>query len=430
MTSTATHTGIRRYALAGLGLLAVVFGGMGGWAALARIDGAVIAPGVVHVESRRQTVQHLEGGIVRQVLVQDGERVAAGQVLVRLDDVKARSELGILRSRMWSLRTKRARLLAERDKRDRIDWGAAASADDPDVRAMMASQRESFEARQDSLDGEIELLLQRIGQLRAEADGLRAQRASKAQQIALLEEELVGLEELYSKGYAPKNRILALRREAERLTGERAQHASQIARSEKDVAETRIEILQLERTFRQEVVAELEKVAAQLYEVAERVIAARDQLRRLEVVAPLAGTVVDLRVHTVGGVVASGDPILDIVPDDDRFEVVARVAPSDIDKLAVGLPAVVRMSAFNMRTTPELTGHVRTVSADRLTDEPGGEPYYEARVSVVDDELAKLEGLHLLPGMPAEVFVRTGERSAMSYLAKPITDTLARTFRD
>lgn len=425
------HTGIKRYAAIGLGALIALFGGLGGWAAVAEIDGAVIAPGVVEVESRRQTVQHLEGGIVSALKVRDGDRVEAGQTLVRLDDVKVRADLDILRGRMFALRAKQVRLRAERDGRARVDWDLLGAAGDRRERSrLIESQRQSFAARRTSLTGEIELLTQRMAQLHADAEGLRAQRRSKARQIALLQEELVGLEKLYAKGYAPKTRILGLQREAERLAGERAQHASQIARAEKDIAETRIEILQRKREFRREVVAELEEVEGKLSELAERVVAARDQQRRLAVRAPKDGTVVNLRLHTVGGVLAAGDPILDLVPDGDRFELVARVAPRDIDKLSVGQPAEVRFSAFNMQTTPRLSGRVQTVSADRLVDQRSGEAHYEVRIRVPPAEIEQLDGVTLIPGMPVEVFINTGARTALSYLAKPFTDTLARTFRE
>ncbi len=420
------------YILAGLLVVAVMFGGLGTWAALAPLKSAVIAPGVVTVFSKRKTLQHLEGGIVSEILVRDGDFVERGQLLLRLEDTRARANLAILEGQLGVFRSREARLVAERDRAEAVVFPPvlAERAGDPKIAGSLRGEAELFAARKAALDGEVEILTQRVQQLRKQISGLEAQRRAKGKQLELIVEEVQGLQVLYDKGYAPKTRILALQRTAEQLAGERGEHIAEIARARTSIGEAELQKIQVAKTFREEVVSELREVQAKVFDLEERAVAAADELKRVELRAPQAGTVVGLDVHTVGGVLSPGQPILDLVPREDELVIEGRVAPQDIDKITPGQSSVVRLSAFDLRTTPELTGAVFTASADSLPDPATGESYYLVGVRITKEELDKLGDLVLLPGMPAEVFIATGERTAMSYLIKPLTDGLERALRD
>lgn len=424
--------GTRPYVLVGCLIVLVMVGALGAWSALAPISGAVIAPGVVTVYSKRKTIQHLEGGIVAEILVRDGDRVDSGQQLIRLADTRVAANLAVLNSRLAVLRASEARLKAERDGRAAIDFPDILFAGRavPNVDEITASETGLFLARRSARAGEIDILNQRIAQLEQQIAGLDAQQQANAGQIALIEDELTGLRSLYEKGYVSKPRILELERRREELKGERGQHIAEIARSQNAIGEARLEIIQVSNDFREEVATQLHEVQADLLDLQERYVAAADELSRLEVRAPQSGIVVGLDVHTVGGVIAPGQPILDIVPEEDELIIEAQVAPRDIDKVAIGLEAVIRLSAFDLRRTPELSGAVFSASADRIMEETSREPYYLVGARIPDSELSKLEQLELVPGMPAEVFIKTGERTALSYFIKPLVDGMARAFKD
>lgn len=433
MTKTPTSAASSgRYILFGLVIVVAMFGGLGTWAAIAELSGAVIAPGVVSVSSKRQTVQHLEGGIISELLVRDHETVEVGQVLVRLDDTRAKATLGIIGGRLDILNAQAARLIAERDGLAELAVPAdlADRIAEPQVTEIVEGQIELFKARQDGLNGETEILTQRIAQLGDQIVGLEAQQAAKERQIEIISEELSGLERLYRQGYAPRTRLLELQRAAERLRGEVGEHIADIAAAGTQIGETRLQIIQLRRDFAEQAVEQLREVRAQVFDLDQRRAAALDELMRLDIRAPKAGAVVGLGVHTIGGVVAPGQALMDIVPEEDELIIEAQVAPQDVDKIAGGLNAMVRLSAFDLRTTPELNGTVVSASADRLMDEMSGLPYYLVDVRISDSELARLDGLTLMPGMPAEVFIDTGKRTALSYLVKPLTDSLAHVFRE
>jgi HlyD family type I secretion membrane fusion protein len=422
----------RSYIRAGLLIVALLFGGLGTWASLAPLHGAVIAPGVVTVISKRKTVQHLDGGIAREILVEDGDAVAQGDLLIRLDDTQTRAALAIAEAQLDVLRAREARLVAERDEADEIVLSEylAGRGDDAQVAEILESQRQLFAARRTSLQGEIEILSQRIGQLGDEVRGLEAQRSSKQRQIELIEEELAGLHELFERGFASRNRMRELEREAAELAGELGEHVADIARARNGIGEAKLRVFQLRKDFRESVVAELHDVRSEIFDASERRVAALDRFRRLEIRSPRAGRVVAKSVHTVGAVIAPGEPILQIVPEDDELVVEAKVQPSDIDRVSVGQPARVRLSAFDLRTTPELEGEVIHVSADRVGDSREGAPHYLIRTRIPPEQLARLGELRLIPGMPAETFIQTGARTVMAYLLKPLRDGLARTFRD
>jgi HlyD family type I secretion membrane fusion protein len=422
---------LRSWVRAGWLIIVVAFGGVGAWSALAPLEGAVIAPGIVTVISHRKTVQHREGGIVEEILVRDGDAVAGHDLLLRLDDADATATLAILDAKLELLRASEARLAAERDGSEiAFPHDLAERAREPRVAEILGSQRELFEARRAAVEGEEEILGRRIGQLEEAIAGLEAQRDSKQRQIALIEEELAGLRKLFEQGYTSRNRMRLLERASAELEGERGEHVAEIARAQNEIGEARLRSIQIRKNFRESVIDDLHEVQAGILDATERRAAAQDRLARLEVRAPQAGQVVGMSVHTVGAVISPGQPILHIVPEDDELVVEAHVAPSDIDRVSVGQEARVRFSAFDMRTTPELHGVVIQVSADLVSDPGGHQSYYLVRTRIPEDGRRRLGELRLVPGMPAETFIQTGSRTLLTYLVKPLADGLARSFKD
>ena len=423
----------RGWILAGLVVVLLAFGGLGAWATLAQLSGAVIAPGFITVQSNRKTVQHLEGGIVTALLVRDGDAVEAGQLLIQLDRTRAQASVAILEGELDLLRSREARLRAERDGGPEIAFPpelVARARKDANVADLVRGQQLLFEARRASLDGESELLAQRVGQYEDEIAGLGQQSLSKDRQIEIVEDELEGLHALYERGFESRRRINELERLAEQLRGELGAHTTATARAENAIAEANLRIVQLRKEFREQVVKELDEVQARIFDVSERRIAAADRMTRLQIRAPMSGIVVGMRAHTVGGVIGPGEPLLDIVPAGDELVIEARMRPEDIDKVRVGQTAVVRLSAFDRRTTPELEGTVIAASADRMVDETTGAAFFLVRSRLSEGELDKLDGLQLVPGMPAETFVQTGSRTVLSYLLKPLSDGVARALRE
>lgn len=426
------RTSDRPERLLGLAVLLFGLGGFALWAATAPIDSAAVAPGVVAVESSRKTVQHLEGGVIGDLLVREGDRVRAGELLLRLDDTEARAQFEIVRVQTLSLQAEEARLLAERDGAADIAFPAdlLASAGDPRVDEAIAGQRRLFQARRRALEGEIAVLDQRIGQIGKQIDGLNALIASKTERIALYEEEIGGLKALFAKGMGDKSRLREWERLTAELRGERAEHQAAIAGAEVQIGEARLQIAQLRRRADSEVAEQLREVQPRLSDQRERLRALQKTLERTRVLAPVDGHVVGMRLHTVGGVVRPGDALLDLIPEGEALIVEAQVRPLDIDRVVPGLQAQIRFNAFNTRTTPLVSGRVLTVSADRLADPVTHLPYYLARIEVTPAGQSALAGLTLLPGMPAEVMIKLGERTFFDYLLRPLTDRVARAFRE
>lgn len=422
----------RPFIVAGLVIVALVFGGLGTWAAVAPLSGAVIAPGVVTVETNRRTVQHLEGGIVAELLVREGEEVARGDRLIRLDDTRVKAQLLLVDGRLDELRARKARLTAERDGATTVPFPAVLTnrRESAQIAELLKGQSEIFAARQAALFGEISVLKQRTEQLRQEIDGIRAQQTAKGRQVEIIREELKDLKGLFAKGLVPRPRILSLEREAERLNGERGEHVADIARAKTSIGEAELQILQLKKTFRERVVTELRELEIEMFDLTERRVVAVDEMRRLDIRAPQTGRVVGLAVHTIGAVVGPGENMMDIVPGEDQLVVEAQVTPEDVDKVSLGLEAVVILSAFERNTTPELNGTVTRISADRLVDPATNLPYYSVRIRIPTVELARIGDLKLRAGMPAECFIQTGARTALSYLMKPFNDAARRVLRD
>ncbi|ADC61202.1 HlyD family type I secretion periplasmic adaptor subunit [Allochromatium vinosum] len=418
--------------LAGLLLLLLALGGFLSWAFLAPINGAAVASGVVAVESARKIVRHLDGGVVSEILVREGDRVEEGEVLVRLDDTEASARLEIARGQYLALRAQEARLIAERDGLTQIPFADELIAAQGDMRIAEAitGEQRVFLARRQSLDGEKEVLDQRRDQLQEQIRGLEALIATKTKRIGLYQEEIDGLLNLFDKGLGDKRTLREYERLSAELEGERAQHRSDIAAARIQIGETEIQIAQLKRKFTSEVVTELRDVETQLADLRERMRALGKTLERTVIRSPAAGAIVGSSVHTIGGVIRPGDHILDVVPEDESLIIEARVQPIDVDRVSPGLEADLRMSAFNTRTTPVVQGRVLTISADRLLDESTRQYYYLARIQVTDDGMAKLKGLTLQAGMPVEAMIKTGERTFIDYLVRPFTDSLAKAFRE
>ena len=423
---------ITRYLVAGFLTVLLLAGGLGGWAAFARISSAVVASGLVVVESNLKRVQHREGGIVGEIRVKNGDRIKAGDLLIRLDETLVRANLEIIIAQLGEFEARQARLVAERDGNDKIEFPESLVNDvkDPDVIKAVAGERTLFAARKITVGGQISQLKERVEQLNQQIEGLKAQRVSKALEIELINKELVGLEELHKKGHVPITRINALKRDGARLAGEEGAFVSQIAVTKGQISENQLKILQVESDFRETVLKELQEVQAKIAELRERRVAAIDQLNRVDIRAPISGFIHELTVHTVGGVIQPAETVLQVVPEGDALVVEARVSPTDIDQLSLGQPAMINFSAFNQRTTPQLHGSLKRISPDLSRDEATGAYYYTVRLKVDDGEMERLEGLVLLPGMPAEVFITTGNRRVISYLVKPLTDQLRRTFRE
>ena len=426
------RTSDRPERIAGFLVLLIAFGGFGLWAALAPIDSGAIAPGVIAVESSRKTIQHLEGGVIKEILVHEGQQVHAGDVLLRLDDTEARAQFDMVRSQLLAERAEEARLIAERDGAPEIAFPSELtdSADDPRVQEVISGQRRVFEARRKALDGEIDLLNQRIDQINEQMAGLEALKASKGKRIALYEEEIGGLKALFAKGMGDKSRLWEYERLAAELEGERADHQASIGSAKVQIGEARLQIQQLKRKFDSEVVEQLRDIQTKIADLRERARVLGKTLDRTRVVAPVDGYVVGMRVHTIGGVIRPGDSLLDIIPHDESLIVEARVRPNDIDRVTPGLEAQIRLSAFNTRTTPTVLGRVLTVSADRLVDQASNSAYYLARIQVTPEGMAELKGLTLVPGMPAEAMIKLGERTFFEYLSRPLVDRVAGAFRD
>ncbi len=437
-TSAAGQSGVARSLIAGFATVGFVFAGLGGWAATAPIAGAVVTPGTVVVSSNVKPVQHPTGGVVSAIEVKNGDRVKAGDVLIFLDETVLRANLALIDQQIDERRAEIYRLTAERDGRAAIENGEAilARAGLPHVRASLDGEMRLFESRNSAHRSLIEQLRERIAQLGEEASGIDGQIAAKASEVLLIAEELSGLKPLEEKRLVTTNRMAALRREAARLAGEQAQLKANAARVRGQVAELEIHILQREQERRTEIVTALRSAQSRLNELVERQVAAADELKRVEIRAPQDGFVHQLRVHAPGAVIGAREPVLTIVPDKDDLVIEAQIAPGEIDRVAVGSKASIRFSSFNQQTTPLVSGTVVHVSADLARGDasdrqtPGALTAYVARITLDSEELARLDGAQIKPGMPADIQITTDERTALSYLVKPFTDQMSRAFRE
>jgi HlyD family secretion protein len=429
---TTARAAIRRYSLVGLSSAFFLVGGLGGWAAVTELSGAVVAPGSIVVDSHVKKVQHPTGGVVGEILARDGDRVRIGDVVVRLDETVARASLSMVSKSLDELAARQSRLEAERDGSEQIAFqpGFKSRLQDPELAGLIQGEINVFQDRRNARAGQKAQLQERIAQLQEQIDGLKLQASAKGDEIQLIQDELTGVEQLWRKNLVPITRVTSLKREETRLRGERGQLISNIAQAKGRISETSLQILQIDQDLRSEVSKELREVQAKIAELVERKTTAEDQLKRIEIRAPQDGVVHQSIVHTVGGVINAGEPLMLIVPEADELSIEVKVLPQDIDQLRPGLDTVLRMSAFNQRTTPELKGKVSLIAADLVTDQRSGMQYYPVRVAFADGERERLGDLKLVPGMPVEGLIQTGYRTVFSYLTKPVADNMAKAFRE
>ena len=422
---------IRSHLMVGLGIVLGLAVGLGGWSSTVQISGALIAPGQIVVESNVKKVQHPTGGVVGEVRARDGDVVKAGDIVVRLDDTVTKANLAIVTKNLDAAQARAARLQAEQRGLDKLVFPPQLleRAEDPDVKALLSAEAKLFDVRVNGRAGQKAQLNERITQLNEEISGLSAQEKAKDREIALVQQELVGVRDLYDKHLVQLSRLTTLERDSARLNGERAQYIASRAQAKGKITETELQIIQVDKDMVSEVSKDLRETNDKIGELIARKVTAEDQLRRVDIRAPQDGMVLQSTVHTVGGVITAGDAIMLIVPQADDLQVEAKVNPVDIDKLQIGQKTLLRLSAFNQRTTPELNGAVTRVSPDVTTDQRTGQSYYTIRVSMPPEEVARLGDVKMIPGMPVEAFVQTGDRTLLSYLMKPLHDQLMRAFR-
>ena len=421
----------RQPILLGLAVVFLLVGGIGVWAATTSIAGAVIASGKLVVDTNVKKIQHPTGGIVGELLAREGDRVRQGDVLVRLDGTQARANLGIINRALDEMAARQARYEAERDGAEAVTFpvGLAARAGDPEVARLMAGERKLFEMRRAARDGQRAQIREQIQQLHQQVEGVRAQLDAKSREVALVNKELEGVRILWKQNLVPISRVTVLERDAARLEGEQGSLVASQAMNRGRIAELELKSHQIDQDLSTEVGKELAELRAKRSEMAERQVAADDQLRRLDLAAPQDGRVFQRSVHTIGGVVQAGEALMLIVPNDESLIVEVRVPPQEIDQVHVGQPAILRFATFNQQTTPQLEGEVVHIGADVSQDDRASAPYYSVRIRVPERELARLGGLTLLAGMPVEAFMQTAPRTVASYLVKPLADQVERAFR-
>lgn len=433
MTQENTWSAARPVILGFVGLLALV-GGFGTWASLAQISGAIVASGRIEVDRNRQVVQHQTGGTVAQILVDEGDAVRAGDVLLRLDDVQMRSQLAIAEGQLYELMARRGRLEAERDAVAQITYDAeliAAGASNSDLQELMDGQSNLFHARRASVAQEIDQLGKRAGQIASQIVGIKAQETSLAQQLTLIQQELTSQQTLLDKGLAQAGAVLTLQREAARLNGSLGELAASKAQAEGRITEIDIERLKLGTGTREEAITRLRDLRYRELELIEQRSALRSEIDRLAIRAPVSGVIYGLQVRTPRSVIRAAEPVMYLVPQDRPLVIVARVALIHIDQIIAGQDVHLRLSALDQRTTPELFGKVVQISADAFEDDASGQSYYRAEITLNPGELDKLApGTVLIPGMPVETYIKTSDRTPLAYLIKPLADYFARAFRE
>ncbi|MEJ2610111.1 MAG: HlyD family type I secretion periplasmic adaptor subunit [Candidatus Thiodiazotropha sp.] len=424
----------RYYRIVGFTLIIVVFFGFGIWAALAPIASAARAVGKIRVETQRQTVQHLKGGIVKTIPVHDGDFVEKGQIVLTLDDTQAKSQLEIVNGLYYTALAREARLIAQRDQLNEVVYPDALHdhISDSRVREAIDVQNQIFEVRKSAYENEIALYAQKLEQLEAQLDGLDAQKKSSRHLVDSYSSELRDLKGLEKKGYAERRQVRDVSRKVVEKQGELGDFISRIASTRSEMVEAKLQSLQLQKEIQREVAAELDSVRERLFQFIEQRQALTDTLERTVIRAPQSGIVLELAVHTIGAVVREGETLMGIVPENVRLVIEAKVLPIDIDRVAIGQMADIHILAFKRRETTRILGRLINLSADSIVDERDQQqqPYYRAIVEITQDGLQQLKDkeLNLIAGMPAEVLIRIGERTFLQYLTDPITNTIARSF--
>jgi HlyD family secretion protein len=429
--TSSVQQSLTRHLLLGFGTVVALGCLIFGWATFTEISGAVIAPGKLVVDSNVKKVQHPTGGVVGDLRVRDGDHVRKGEVVARLDETQARTNLAIVTKALDELAARQARNEAERDGVDKVTFPAEllARRNEPEVAQVVGNEQKLFEVRQSARQGQKSQLIEQIDQLKQQIQGNVEQGAAKSKEIDWVQQELAGVRALWNQSLVPFSRVTTLERDAARLHGDRGVLIAAIAQARGRIAETRLKILQIDEDLRTEVGKELAEIRAKKSELVEKHVAAEDQHRRIDLVAPQDGKIFQRSVHTVGGVIQPGEVLMLVVPVSDALIVEAKVSPQDVDQLRLGQRAVVRFSSFNRRTTPELNGEVIEIGADVTQDEKRNESYYSVRIRIPDSELERLDGLQPLAGMPVETFIETSPRTVVSYLMRPMLEQVERTFR-
>lgn len=424
----------RHHVLMGLLAILVLVGGFGVWSVTANIAGAIIAPGQLVVDQKRQVVQHPDGGVVAEILVKDGDAVEAGQVLIRLDPSELVSERNVVEASLFESLARRGRLEAERDGADRITFDPLLTdllADRADVRALTEGQARLFDARRKTLASQIEQMGKRVGQIRNQIEGLDAQATALEVQLKLIREELADQQALLDKGLTQASKVLALQREEASLLGRQGSLIAQRAENEGRITEIEIERLRLTSTRREEAITELRDLSFKELELRERLRSVEQKLDRLDIRAPVAGVVLAMTVFAEQAVIRPAEPVLYIVPQNRPLLIIARLDPIHVDEVYIGQPVTLRFAALDSRTTPKLDGKVVSVSPDVLSDNTTGARYYQVEIRLNAGETEKLpDGVTLVPGMPADAFIRTADRTPLSYLVKPLAEYFNKAFRE
>ena len=431
---SSPYQSILRHLVIGCVIVTIVVFGIGGWAATMELAGAVVAQGSLVVESSVKKVQHLSGGIVKEILVREGDHVKAGDILVRLDETQTKAADSIVTKNLDDLIAQQARLEAERDGEDHVIFppviANSARETTSNVARAMISEQKLFEIRLQAREGKKAQLKERIAQLKEQIQGYVGQTTAKEREIEYINKELEGVQELWKVKLTPLSRLTALQRDAARVEGERSQLIGTIAETKGKITETELQIIQVDQDLRSEVGKDLAETRAKVSELIERKVAAADQLKHTDIRAPQNGIVKQLTVHTVGGVVAAGDPIMLIVPDEDALTVEVRIQPQDIDQIFPGQAASLRFTAFSQRTTPTIEGKLSLISPDITQDQKTGANYYLVHITPNASEVLRLGDVKLIPGMPVEAFIKTSERTMLSYLIKPLRDQAERAFKE
>ncbi len=425
-------TSSRSPLLVGIFIFVLLFCGIGGWAYFAKISGAVVSNGVVVITSKPKTIQHLDGGIVSRILVEDGKSVEEGELLVSLDERLLRINLELNSSKLREYIARKARLIAERDNQNTVTWDdhllIMLNIDKNET--VKLAQQKLFEAGKSARRGQVALLEEKILQLISRIKGTTSQLISIDAQINFVELDLKGLRSLKLKKMIPDSRLYEFEREKEKLLNQKAGIASSLDISENQINEISAQIAQIELEFRQSVLTDLGLIDLEINDVAQQTYAILEKLKRIHIRAPVSGLVHELRVFTIGGVISPGASIMQIIPHDEAYEIEIKVEPQFIDELAPGQLSTLRFTAFNQKTTPELFGQIKTISANSIEDPQTGIPYFKVNIKIPSDQISRLKGQKLIPGMPVEAFVKTRERTALNYLLKPLLDQIQHSFRE
>ncbi|MGY8706745.1 HlyD family type I secretion periplasmic adaptor subunit [Bradyrhizobium sp. 18BD] len=431
-TPTSPRGRLRGVTVAGNLLVLCFMLGLGTWASLAPLESAAIASGVVESESSRKTIQHLEGGIVSKILVSDGDIVRSGQTLVALEDTRASSEVQSLQGQFWDAAARAARLQAEQQRFERIAIPDALEQDSRQsgvAAAAVSAQQFIFQARLQVHESQLAVIRERRRQVEKEIEGLKAQETATGQRVDIVREELDMVATLVNKGLERRPRLLNLQRELADVEGRRGEIAAQISRAGQVISEQQATLFKLESERQNEIAQSLREAQNQIFQLRERLLAARDQLSRTEIKAPEDGVITDLRIHTAGGVIGAGAPLMDLVPRQDRLIVTARLRPEDIDVVHPGLNAEVHLVPYNQRRVPRLRGTVVRVSADRLLDKRTDQPYYATKIRIDDGQIVAND-IQIVPGMPVQVFITTGRGTVALYALRPLLDSFRGAFRE